>query len=65
MRGLEKAAVTTHTVPDGDAIGSAVALVYLLRSLGAQDAVFCHAEKVPNYLAWLVPNEPLSECPPG
>ena len=65
LRGLEKAAVSTHTVPDGDAMGSAVALVYLLRSLGADDAVFCHAEEVPNYLGWLVPNEPLFECPPG
>ncbi len=65
LKGLEKAAVTTHTVPDGDAIGSAVALVYLLRSLGAKDAVFCHAEEVPNYLAWLVPNKPLFECPLG
>jgi bifunctional oligoribonuclease and PAP phosphatase NrnA len=64
LKGLEKAAVSTHTVPDGDAIGSAVALVYLLRSLGAEDAVFCHAEEVPKYLAWLVPNEPLFECPP-
>jgi phosphoesterase RecJ-like protein len=36
-----------------------------LRSLGADDAVFCHAEEVPNYLGWLVPNEPLFECPPG
>ncbi len=65
LRDSKKAAVTTHTVPDGDAIGSAVALVYLLRSLGAEDAVFCHSEEVPNYLRWLVPNEPLFECPPG
>jgi bifunctional oligoribonuclease and PAP phosphatase NrnA len=63
LRSLDKAVVTTHTVPDGDAIGSAVALVYLLRSLSA-DAVFCHAEEVPNYLGWLVPNEPHFECPP-
>jgi bifunctional oligoribonuclease and PAP phosphatase NrnA len=48
LRGLEKAAISTHTVPDGDAMGSAVALVYLLRTLGADDAVFCHAEEVPN-----------------
>ena len=63
LRGLKKTAVTCHTVPDGDAIGSAVALVYLLRSLGAE-AIFCHSEEVPNYLSWLIPNEPLFECPP-
>jgi len=63
LKGLERAAVTTHTGADGDAIGSAVALVYLVRSLGAE-AVFCHAEPVPNYLSWLLPNEPFVECPP-
>src|SRR5919199_767713 len=65
LKGLHKAAVTTHTGADGDAIGSAVALVYLARSLGAQEALFCHSEPVPNYLRWLLPNEPFSECPPG
>jgi bifunctional oligoribonuclease and PAP phosphatase NrnA len=63
LKGLTKAAVTTHTGADGDAIGSAVALVYLVRSLGGE-AVFCYAEPVPNYLEWLLPNEPLAECPP-
>lgn len=63
LRGLDKAAVTTHTGADGDAIGSAVALVHLVRSLGAE-AVFCHSEPVPNYLGWLLPNEPFLECPP-
>jgi phosphoesterase RecJ-like protein len=62
LKSLRRAAVTCHTVPDGDAIGSAVALVHLLRSLGAE-AVFCHAEEVPNYLRWLMPNEPVFECP--
>jgi phosphoesterase RecJ-like protein len=65
LKGLHKAAVTTHTGADGDAIGSAVALVYLARSVGAQEALFCHSEPVPDYLRWLLPNEPLSECPPG
>jgi bifunctional oligoribonuclease and PAP phosphatase NrnA len=64
LKGLHKAAVTTHTGADGDAIGSAVALVYLVRSLGARDALFCHSEPVPDYLRWLLPNEPLSKCPP-
>ncbi len=64
LKGLDRAAVTTHTGADGDAIGSAVALVYLLRSLGLE-AVFCYAEEVPNYLRWLLPDEPLKECPLG
>lgn len=67
LKGVEKAAVTTHTGADGDAIGSAVALVRLLRALGAE-AFFCHREPVPNYLRWLLPDGPdeqLSECPDG
>jgi bifunctional oligoribonuclease and PAP phosphatase NrnA len=63
LKGLTRAAVTTHTGADGDAIGSAVALVYLVRFLGSE-AVFCHQEEVPNYLRWLLPNEPFKECPP-
>jgi phosphoesterase RecJ-like protein len=62
LRGLDRAAVTTHTGADGDAIGSAVALVYLLRFLGLK-VLFCYAEEVPNYLRWLLPEEPLQECP--
>ncbi len=63
LKGLKKAAVTTHVGADGDAMGASVALVYLVRSLGGE-ALFCHAEDVPNYLRWLLPNEPLKECPP-
>jgi bifunctional oligoribonuclease and PAP phosphatase NrnA len=63
LRGLDRVAVTTHVGADGDAIGSAVALVRLARSLGAE-AVFCHTEAVPNYLRWLLPHEPFKECPP-
>lgn len=64
LKGLRKAAVTTHVGADGDAIGSSAALVRLLRSLGVE-AVFCHREPVPNYLQWLVPGEALTELPPG
>jgi phosphoesterase RecJ-like protein len=64
LRTVERAAVTTHTGADGDAIGSAVALVRLLRALGAE-ARFCHREPVPNYLRWLLPEEQLFEVPEG
>src|SRR5215207_7066948 len=62
LKSLDRVAITTHT--GADAIGSATALVRLVRSLGVE-AVFCHFEDVPNYLRWLLPNEPLRECPPG
>ena len=64
MKTLDRVAVTTHVGADGDAIGASAALVRLMRHLGAE-AVFCHAEAVPEYLSWLLPDEALSELPPG
>jgi len=63
LKTLEKVAVTTHVGADGDAIGASAALVLLMRHLGAA-AVFCHAEAVPDYLSWLLPDEALRELPP-
>jgi phosphoesterase RecJ-like protein len=56
LQTLERVAVTTHVGADGDAIGASAALVRLMRSLGAS-AIFCHAEGVPNYLGWLLPEQ--------
>src|SRR5919199_4961840 len=64
LRTLDRVAITTHVGADGDAIGASAALLHLMRSLGAE-AVFCHAEEVPGYLAWLLPDGSLSELPPG
>jgi len=64
LRTLDRVAVTTHVGADGDAIGASAALVRLMRSLGAE-AVFCHAEEVSGYLNWLLPDEALTELPPG
>jgi bifunctional oligoribonuclease and PAP phosphatase NrnA len=57
-------AITTHVGADGDAIGASAALLRLMRSLGAS-AVFCHAEEVPGYLRWLLPEEIFTELPEG
>jgi phosphoesterase RecJ-like protein len=64
LKTLGRVAVTTHVGSDGDAIGASAALVRLMHKLGAE-AVFCHAEGVPGYLRWLLPEEPLTELPPG
>ena len=64
LKTLERVAVTTHVGADGDAMGTSAALVRLMRSLGAS-AVFCHAEKVPGYLRWLLPEEIFRELPEG
>ncbi|MEJ7630992.1 MAG: bifunctional oligoribonuclease/PAP phosphatase NrnA [Rubrobacteraceae bacterium] len=64
LKTLDRVAVTTHVGADGDAIGSSAALVRLMRALGAE-AVFCHAEAVPGYLGWLLPDDALTELPAG
>src|ERR687893_1532255 len=62
LKTLDRVAVTTHVGADGDAIGASAALLRLMRALGAE-AVFCHAEEVPGYLAWLLPDGSLGELP--
>ncbi len=64
LKTLDRVAVTTHVGADGDAIGASAALVRLMRALDAE-AVFCHAEEVPMYLKWLLPDEALRELSPG
>ena len=64
LKALDRVAVTTHVGADGDAIGASAALVRLMHKLGAE-AVFCHAEPVQGYLAWLLPVEALTGLPSG
>src|SRR5829696_6763876 len=64
LKTLDRGAVTTHVGADGDAIGASAALVRLMHRLGAE-AVFCHAEPVPAYLNWLLPDEAKRELPSG
>lgn len=45
--------IATHTNPDGDAIGSMVAMATLLRTMGKDVALYSEEEFSP-YLAWLV-----------
>jgi phosphoesterase RecJ-like protein len=64
LKTLDRVAITTHVGADGDAIGASAALLRLMRTLGAA-AVFCHAEEVPSYLRWLLPDEIFRELPEG
>lgn len=64
LKTLERVAITTHVGADGDAIGASAALVRLMRALGAA-SVFCHAEEVPSYLRWMLPEEIFRELPQG
>ena len=64
LKTLDRVAITTHVGADGDAIGASAALVRLMRALGAA-SVFCHAEEVPSYLRWMLPEEIFTELPEG
>ena len=52
IRGAEHIALCSHISPDGDTIGSALALRLALLSLGKRVSCFC-ADKVPDNLAML------------
>ena len=47
LRGGEKFLLTTHENPDGDALGSLVAMNEILRALGKDTAMFMSAEELP------------------
>lgn len=53
LQGAESFLLTTHAGPDGDAIGSVLALQHFLLALGKSDlTVACH-DPVPKAYAWL------------
>jgi phosphoesterase RecJ-like protein len=59
--------IAIHRSPDGDALGSAVALFYIFRALGKSASYIC-ADDIPERLEFLqggltnVPTAPYSEC---
>lgn len=60
IRNHQAFLVITHENPDGDAIGSALALSLALRQLGKQ-AVAYNVHPMPNYLTWLPGAELLAD----
>ncbi len=52
LEGFETVAVITHVAPDGDAIGSTLGLVHLLREQGKQAIPICQ-DPVPYQVNWL------------
>jgi phosphoesterase RecJ-like protein len=52
LRAATSVLVTSHTSPDGDALGSALAFGELARALGIRAEVFCH-DPAPAMLAFL------------
>lgn len=48
----QKIVITSHKSPDGDSIGSSLALYYFLTNYGV-NATICHPDKMPYFLSWL------------
>ena len=44
--------ITSHKSPDGDSIGSSLALFHFMKALG-KSSVVCHPDKAPNFLLWV------------
>lgn len=48
--------ITSHKSPDGDSIGSSLALMHFLNGMG-QNATICHPDKMPDFYEWLSGSE--------
>lgn len=48
--------ITSHRSPDGDSIGSSIAMLNLCETLG-KSAVICHPDPAPDFLLWLPKTE--------
>lgn len=63
ISGLQTAVITAHVNPDGDAIGSELALFHLLRSLGKEVSVI-NSSPLPSNFAFLCGSELIREYSP-
>lgn len=53
LRRVDSFLISTHTSPDGDAIGSMLALAHFLRALGKDSVVCASHDPVPRLYEWL------------
>lgn len=63
LRGASRLLITSHVNPDGDAVGSVLALATLARSLGVQSVTCCMQDPVPRVYEWLAESGYIE--PPG
>lgn len=52
IRGAENIVITSHRSPDGDSIGSSMAMYYFIKELG-KEARICHPDPSPAFLDWV------------
>ena len=58
---VERPAVVIHVRPDGDAVGSAVALIHMFRALG-HAPVLCSSDPIPERLQFIFDGADISFC---
>lgn len=56
IQNASKIVITAHKSPDGDSIGSSIALLEYIHTLG-KDALICHPDPSPTFLNWLPKTE--------
>lgn len=56
IRTAENIVITAHKSPDGDSIGSSVAMLEFCKALG-KPATICHPDPAPDFLLWLPETE--------
>lgn len=54
LEGAQRPVIVTHAKPDGDAIGSSVAMYHFLRMTGKHDVAIVLNDKNPDYLNFLI-----------
>lgn len=63
LKKSKKLAIFCHTQPDGDTVGSAMALCYALRNMGKHADVFCDEEIGENLREFVPQNEVCTDFP--
>lgn len=48
----DKIVITSHRSPDGDSVGSSMAMYHFIKALG-KEAVICHPDPAPAFLDWV------------
>lgn len=52
IKGAENIVITAHRSPDGDSVGSSMAIYHFIKALG-KEAKICHPDPAPAFLDWV------------
>ena len=53
INSADKICITSHRSPDGDAIGSSLAMYHFLKGIGKENVQVILPNEYPDYIAWL------------